>query len=82
MKILVISDVHANIAALNTILQQEPDYDLLCCAGDYTDYGIYPVEVIERFHNLKNTVLVYGNHDLHVLNTYKSNEWKNVEDGK
>lgn len=82
MKILVISDVHANIAALNTILQQEPDYDLLCCAGDYTDYGIYPVEVIERFRNLKNTVLVYGNHDLHVLNTYKSNEWKNVEDGK
>ena len=82
MKVLVVSDVHANIAALNTILEKEADYDILCCAGDYTDYGIYPAEVIERFRNLKNTHLVYGNHDLHVINTYESKEWKNVEDGK
>ena len=82
MKVLVVSDVHANIAALNTILEKEADYDILCCAGDYTDYGIYPTEVIERFRNLKNTHLVYGNHDLHVINTYESKEWKNVEDGK
>ena len=40
MKVLVVSDVHANIAALNTILEKEADYDILCCAGDYTDYGI------------------------------------------
>lgn len=39
MKVLVVSDVHANIAALNTILEKEADYDILCCAGDYTDYG-------------------------------------------
>ena len=38
MKVLVVSDVHANIAALNTILEKEADYDILCCAGDYTDY--------------------------------------------
>ena len=76
MKVLVVSDVHANIAALNTILEKEADYDILCCAGDYTDYGIYPTEVIERFRNLKNAHLVYGNHDLHVINTYDSKEWK------
>ena len=52
MKVLVVSDVHANIAALNTILEKEADYDILCCAGDYTDYGIYPAEVIERFLSL------------------------------
>ena len=56
MKVLVVSDVHANIAALNTILEKEADYDILCCAGDYTDYGIYPTEVIERFRSLKNTL--------------------------
>ena len=33
MKVLVVSDVHANIAALNTILEKEADYDILCCAG-------------------------------------------------
>ena len=45
MKVLVVSDVHANIAALNTILEKEADYDILCCAGDYTDYGIYPAKM-------------------------------------
>lgn len=83
MKILVISDIHANIDALNTVLEKENDYDILCCAGDYTDYGIYPVEVINKMCNLKNNaVLVYGNHDLHVLNTYETREWKHVEAGQ
>ena len=59
MKVLVVSDVHANIAALNTILEKEADYDVLCCAGDYTDYGIYPAEVIERFRNLKHASCVW-----------------------
>ena len=52
MKVLVISDVHANIRALDTILREEADYDLLCCAGDFTDYGISPREVLERFRQL------------------------------
>ena len=30
MKVLVVSDVHANIAALNTILEKAADYDILC----------------------------------------------------
>lgn len=82
MKVLVISDIHANIRALDTILREEADYDLLCCAGDFTDYGISPREVLERFRQLENTVLVYGNHDRHVINIYESGEWTNVADGK
>jgi len=82
MKVLVISDIHANIRALDTILREEADYDLLCCAGDFTDYGISPREVLERFRQLENTVLVYGNHDRHVINIYESGEWTNVTDGK
>lgn len=55
---------------------------LFCAApGDYTDYGIYQAEVIEQFPQWK-THAVYGNHDLHVINTYESKEWKNVEDGE
>ena len=81
MKVLVISDIHANIRALDTILREEADYDLLCCAGDFTDYGISPREVLERFRRLRNTVLVYGNHDRHVINTYESGAWTNVADG-
>lgn len=36
MKVLVVSDVHANIAALNTILEKEADYRLsVLCRGLY-----------------------------------------------
>ena len=33
MKVLVVSDVHANIAALNTILEKEADYRLWNLSG-------------------------------------------------
>ena len=81
MKLLVISDIHANIWALNAVLNAEKDFDLVCCAGDYTDYGIAPVEVIDRMRTLTPAYLVYGNHDIHVLNTYRSGEWMNVNEG-
>lgn len=81
MKLLVISDIHANIWALDAVLKAEKDFDLVCCAGDYTDYGIAPVEVIDRMRALKSAYLVYGNHDIHVLNIYRSGEWMNVKDG-
>lgn len=59
MRIAIISDVHANLAALESI--QEP-YDLLLCLGDLVDYGPQPREVI---HWVKERALrvVRGNHD-------------------
>lgn len=43
MRIAIISDLHANLAALKSI--REP-YDLLFCLGDLVDYGPQPREVI------------------------------------
>lgn len=59
MRIAIISDIHANLAALESI--QEP-YDLLVCLGDLVDYGPQPREVIHwvREWSLK---VVRGNHD-------------------
>jgi len=59
MRIAIISDVHANLAALEAI--QEP-YDLLFCLGDLVDYGPQPREAI---HWVKERALrvVRGNHD-------------------
>ena len=59
MRIAIISDVHANLAALESI--QEP-YDLLFCLGDLVDYGPQPREAI---HWVKERALrvVRGNHD-------------------
>jgi putative phosphoesterase len=59
MRLAIISDIHANLAALESI--EEP-YDLLLCLGDLVDYGPQPIEAIQwvRERALK---VVRGNHD-------------------
>ena len=65
MKILLVSDVHANIFALRAIERTER-WDEVWCCGDLVDFGPFPVEVIRwmRDHHAR---CVRGNHDAHVL---------------
>ena len=67
MKILVLSDAHANIWALQAIMKKEKSYDILAFAGDMVDYGTAPSEVITWFRKAENTCIVQGNHDLHAV---------------
>lgn len=76
MKILVLSDIHANIWALNTVLAAEPEYDLLCFAGDVIDCGIAPCPVISTLKKAEKAVLVYGNHDYHAMRLYRSEDFR------
>lgn len=66
MKILLISDVHANIHALRAVERAEKIWDDVWCCGDLTDFGPDPVPVIRwmRDHSAR---CVLGNHDAHVL---------------
>ncbi len=66
MKTLILSDIHANIIALEAILAAEPDCDQIVCAGDLVDYGPFPNETLQciRQHNVQ---CVAGNHDQYVL---------------
>ena len=59
MKIVVISDVHANLDALNAL----PEWgDELWVLGDLVDYGPEPGEVVELIQ-ARSKVVVRGNHD-------------------
>jgi putative phosphoesterase len=60
VKIAIISDIHANFAALEAF--PERDYDQLWCLGDLIDYGPKPVEVIRKLKKTA-TITVRGNHD-------------------
>lgn len=60
VKIVIVSDIHSNIAALEAF--PEKDFDQLWCIGDLVDYGPKPREVIEWVRK-KATVVVRGNHD-------------------
>jgi len=60
LKIVIISDIHGNLAALNAL--PERDFDELWCIGDMVDYGPSPHEVIEWVRQ-QAKVAVRGNHD-------------------
>ncbi|MBP2029476.1 putative phosphoesterase [Methanohalophilus levihalophilus] len=60
MKILVISDIHGNMEALESVMQVP--HDEVLCLGDLVDYGPSPVEVIE-FLKSHNIPVIKGNHD-------------------
>jgi putative phosphoesterase len=73
MKALILSDLHANIHALEAIWAREHDSDLIYCAGDLVDYGVYPNAVLAwvREHSV---ICVQGNHDREVIHHYRAGE--------
>jgi predicted phosphodiesterase len=63
MRILIISDIHANITALEAVLADAKDYSAVWCLGDLVGYGPDPNPCIVRVRELPNLVCVIGNHD-------------------
>jgi predicted phosphodiesterase len=65
MRYLVLTDIHANLEALETCLAEarERRYEQTLVLGDLVGYGADPNAVIARVQGLKPTALVRGNHD-------------------
>jgi diadenosine tetraphosphatase ApaH/serine/threonine PP2A family protein phosphatase len=63
MRVLIISDIHANFTALSSVLEAASKVDAIWCLGDLVGYGPDPNECIELFCSLPNTVCLLGNHD-------------------
>lgn len=65
MKIGLISDVHANLHALDRVLGELADarVDRILCAGDIVGYGPFPNETVDRLAEV-GVSAVAGNHDL------------------
>lgn len=64
MRFAVIGDIHSNLFALESVLQDiaERDTDFIICTGDVVGYSPYPNEVIELLR--RNSILtVQGNYD-------------------
>jgi predicted phosphodiesterase len=66
MRILVLSDIHANLAALEAVLAHAGQYDALWSLGDIVGYGPDPNACIERLAAWSSTAIA-GNHDWAVL---------------
>ena len=62
MRILVLSDIHANLEALDACLAGAPSFDTVVNLGDIVGYGASPNEVTDRAREL-GKIFVRGNHD-------------------
>ncbi len=62
MQVGVISDIHANLIALEAVLDDFPAVDALVCAGDVVGYNPWPAECVDRLAELE-VPTVMGNHD-------------------
>jgi diadenosine tetraphosphatase ApaH/serine/threonine PP2A family protein phosphatase len=67
MRILVFSDIHANINALEAVLEHAGKIDAVWCLGDLVGYGSDPNDCVERIRTLPNLVCILGNHDAATL---------------
>jgi hypothetical protein len=46
MKLLILSDIHGNWPALQSIINAESDADQILCLGDLVDYGPEPAACV------------------------------------
>ena len=77
-RILVFSDIHANLTALEAVLEDAGQADAYWFLGDLVGYGPQPNECVERVRTLPNLLAVLGNHDAAVLGKMPL-EWFNSE---
>lgn len=65
MRALILSDVHANLEALETVLEDARNrggFDAIWCLGDLVGYGPDPSPCLERLRSY-DLLAVAGNHD-------------------
>jgi diadenosine tetraphosphatase ApaH/serine/threonine PP2A family protein phosphatase len=74
---LIISDIHANLAALEAVLDDAPPFDEVWCLGDLVGYGPEPNECIQRVRALPHTSLA-GNHDWAALGKLDLNSFNAI----
>lgn len=68
MRILVVSDIHANLTALEAVLLDAGQIEATWCLGDLVGYGPDPNECVEKIQSLPNLTCLVGNHDAAALN--------------
>jgi len=62
VRILVLSDIHANLEALDACMAAAPSFDLVVNLGDIVGYGASPNDVTDRAREM-GKIFVRGNHD-------------------
>jgi len=73
IKIGIMTDIHNNIIALNSILKvfKNEKCDEIICCGDIIGIGPFPEETVLKVKSIKNLRCVLGNHETYLCNGLK-----------
>jgi diadenosine tetraphosphatase ApaH/serine/threonine PP2A family protein phosphatase len=74
----LISDVHANLAALEAVLEDAGECDALWNLGDTVGYGPKPRECLDKMVDLFANPVLVGNHDLACIGEVDISEFNPV----
>ena len=75
MRYLVLTDIHANLEALDACVThaRAQTFDETLVLGDLVGYGADPNAVVERVQEMKPRAIVRGNHDSYTIHaTHRS----------
>ena len=78
MSILIVSDVHANLVALDAVLEHVGAVDEIWNLGDIVGYGPKPRECVERIVALEPAASLIGNHDWAAIGRLQLDEFNPV----
>jgi putative phosphoesterase len=80
MRIAIISDIHGNYTALQSVLAdiKSQNVDDIICLGDTVTLGPQPKEVLNTLKEL-NCVIIKGNHDAAVIDPELAEEFEITE---
>jgi putative phosphoesterase len=69
LRYAIFSDVHANLHALNRVLEdiEQHKVDRIICLGDLVGYGAFPNHVVDKVREMCDVVIA-GNHDHAAIN--------------
>jgi diadenosine tetraphosphatase ApaH/serine/threonine PP2A family protein phosphatase len=78
MRVLMLSDVHANFVALETVVEAAGDVDDIWNLGDIIGYGPRPRECIDYIVGLHPAASIIGNHDCAAIGRLQLDEFNPV----
>lgn len=64
MRILILSDIHANLPAFEAVVDAAPEHDAIWSLGDTVGYGSSPNECLDLLSEIGAHPALVGNHDL------------------
>lgn len=78
MKVLLLSDIHANLSALDAVLEDAGEWDAVWNLGDTVGYGPKPRECLDKMVDLYANPVLVGNHDLACIGEVDISEFNPV----